>query len=65
MIGEIPERMPKRGKFPVEHGQHTVLCRMQHHIVEPIVAMNNAGRIIVRNIVRQPVHQLVHLADAL
>ena len=65
MIGEIAQRMAERRQFPIEHGQHFGLVGMQHHIVQSEIAMHNRIGIIIGNIARQPVDQLVHRVDAL
>src|SRR6266542_2842690 len=65
MIVEIRERIAERRKLPVEHGEDPRLGLVQHHVVEPIVAVHDCDRARRRHVRRQPLHQLVHLLDLL
>ncbi len=44
MIGEIRQRIAERGQFPIEHGGDARRVRRDDHIVEPVVAVHDAGR---------------------
>ena len=65
MIGEVGQRIAQRAEFPVQHRDHFRLGRMQHHIVEAIVAMHDRGLVARRDVLRQPFDQLFHLRNVL
>ena len=63
MIGEIGERIAQRGQLPVEDRQDARFGRMQHHVVDAVVAMDDGRGLSRRDVLRQPFDQLVHLRD--
>ncbi len=69
VVAEVGQRVAQGGEFPVEHGKHARLGRVEHQVVEPVVAMHDADHGLVASlggdVRRQPCHQLVHLGDRL
>jgi len=63
VVGEVGQRITQRGKLPVQHRDHARLGRVQHHIVEPVVAMHDCGLVARRDVLRQPFDQLFHLRN--
>src|SRR5437762_13109043 len=55
--------MAERRELPIEHREHARLAWMEDHVVEPIVAVNDGGRVAGRDIPRQPLDQTVHRFD--
>ena len=44
MVGEIRERIAERRELPIEHREHLRLGRVEHHVVEPVVAVHDRDR---------------------
>ncbi len=67
VVAEVGQRMAQRGQLPVEDGQHARLARVEDQVVEPVVAVHDAGDLfrLVRHVLRQPVDQAVHGRDRL
>jgi len=57
--------MAERGQFPVEHRENLRLPRMKNHVVHPVIAMDDGGLFTRRDVVRQPLDQILHRLDAL
>ncbi len=69
VVAEVGQRVTQGGEFPVQHRQHPRLGGVEHQVVEPVVAVNDADqRLIARlcgDVRRQPFHELIHLGDGL
>ncbi len=63
VVGEIGERVAQRRELPVEHREHPRLGRMEHRVVEAVVAVHDGGFVGGRNILRQPGDHVVHRLD--
>ena len=63
MVGEVRQRMTECGELPIEHGEHARLGRMEDHVVDAIVAMDDRGLVACRHMPRQPSDQRVHRGD--
>ena len=65
VVGKIGKRISERGELPVEHGEYLRLGRMEDHIVEPEIAVDDTVGGLRRDIPRQPLDEIVHGLDAL
>src|SRR3989442_688253 len=65
VIGEIGEWVPQRRELPIQHGDDAGFGRMKDKIVEAIVAMDDGGLVVRRNVLRQPFDQPIHRFDFL
>src|SRR5437660_5168023 len=65
VIGEIGERVSQRRELPIQHGDDAGFGRMKDEIVEAIVAMNDGGLVVRRNVLRKPFDQPIHRFDFL
>jgi hypothetical protein len=63
MVGEVGERVAEGGKFPVENRDDFRLGGMKDHVVDAVVAMDDGGALTRRDVLGQPLDQLVHLRD--
>ena len=63
VVGEVGERMAERRELPVEYREDPRLGRMEHQVVEAIVAVDDHRLVAGRDRARQPFDQAVHLRD--
>ena len=63
MIGEITQRVPDCGELPVQNGDDARLGRVENHIVHAVVTVDQADGVVVRNILRQPGIEAIHVFD--
>jgi hypothetical protein len=59
IIGEVGQGMAERRQLPIQQPDHPRLGRVEHHIVEPEIAMAQADLVASRNMVRQPLGEPV------
>ena len=58
--------MAERRQFPIEHGEQARLGRMENHIVEPVVAVDDRHAAVVsRRIAGEPGDEIVHRGNRL
>ena len=69
VVAEIGQRVTERGEFPVQHRHNARLGRVKHQVVKSKVAVHYAdefgGTGHRRDVLGQPLHQLVHLVRRL
>src|SRR5262245_51618894 len=63
VICEIGQRMPERRELPIEHRQNARLGTVEDDVVEAVVAVDHARLILRRNVLRQPLDELLHRLD--
>ena len=64
-VGEIGEGISQGGKLPVEHRGDTRLGRVHHHVIQPVVGMDDGRLIVGGNRLGQPFDQAFDGLDAL
>ncbi|MOA00083.1 hypothetical protein D3C78_1194290 [compost metagenome] len=52
--------MAQGRQFPVQQADHARLAGVEHQVVEAVVAVHQGGFVAWRNVLGQPVHQLLH-----
>ena len=62
-IGQIRERVAQGRKLPVEHGDDAGLGWMNHEMVELESAVDDADRVVLRNVLGQPFNESLNRAD--
>ena len=69
VVAEVGQGMAQGGEFPIEHGDHARLRRVENQVVEPEIAVHDTRHALgarhCRNMGGQPCHQAVHLHDGL
>ena len=69
MVAEVGQGMAQRRQFPIQHRDHARLRRMENQVVEPEVAVHDAGHSLSarhrRNMGWQPFHQAIHIGHRL
>ena len=64
LVGNIREGMAERREFPVEHGEQARCCRMEDHVVEAIVAVDDRhAAVVFRHAVGEPGDERIHRRD--
>ena len=64
VIGEVGQRMAERRQLPVEHRQDARLGRVEDHVVDAKVAMDDRGLVARGDMGGQPFDQPVHVRVA-
>ena len=65
VVGEVGERVADGRKLPVEDRDDTRLARVKHHVIDPVVAVDDRRRLLDRRqVFRQPLNQSIHRLDA-
>src|SRR5579875_2923343 len=60
---KVRQGMAKRGKLPIQHGNHLRLGGMEEQIAHPIIAVGNGGLIVLGNMRSKPGGELRKLRN--
>ena len=64
-IGEVGHGIAERRQFPVQHRLHARFRRMENHVVETVVAVDDRGAHLRRHGFRQPLGELLEFRNVL
>ena len=64
-IADVGQRIAEGRQLPVEHGDDARLGRVEHDVLEPVVAVGDGGGLVRRHPLRQDGDQLLHRLDRL
>ena len=65
VVSKVDQRVAQRGQLPIEHRQDARLGGVEHHVVQPVIAVHDTGLVVGRPVLRQPVDEGLHRRDLL
>ncbi len=57
----IGQRMSKGRELPVEQSDDARLSGVEHEIPDPVISMDKAGHVVIRNVLGKPGDQTLHV----
>src|SRR5262245_30977025 len=64
-VSEVGHGIAERRQFPIQHRQHARFRRMEDHVVEAVVAVNDRDALLRRHCLGQPFGELLEFRDVL